>query len=109
MNSAAPSAGNNNAYAQDNEITWLAWEERDTELEAFVEACAAIRQSNPALSEVRFLTEAEWYDLGGNRMTPEKWQDSDTEGFEVHFHSAANVPLKIRIDRRARLCTVQRG
>src|SRR5581483_7828634 len=100
-------SGNNNAYAQDNEITWLNWEERDTELESFVEACAAFRQANPALSDVRFLTEAEWYDLDGNPMTTGKWQDPCTEGFEVHFRSTDHERLKVRIDRGAKLCTVE--
>jgi len=100
-------SGNNNAYAQDNEITWLNWEQRDTELESFVEACAAFRQANPVLSDVRFLTEAEWYDLDGNPMTTGKWQDPGTEGFEVHFRSTAHERLKVRVDRGAKLCTVE--
>ena len=36
--------GNNNAYAQDNEITWLDWESRDRELEEHVAALAAFRK-----------------------------------------------------------------
>ena len=35
--------GNNNAYAQDNEITWLDWANRDQELEDFTAALAALR------------------------------------------------------------------
>ena len=35
--------GNNNAYAQDNEVTWLDWQGRDSELEAHVAALAAFR------------------------------------------------------------------
>jgi glycogen operon protein len=41
--------GNNNAYAQDNEITWLDWAGRDVELESYVCALAAIRERLPVL------------------------------------------------------------
>jgi glycogen debranching enzyme len=101
--------GNNNAYAQDNEFTWLDWENRDTELEDFVEACAALRGADPTLSDTRFLVDANWYDLSGNPMTPEKWQNADTDGFEVHIPTAGNEFLVIRVDRRARLCTARRS
>jgi glycogen operon protein len=48
--------GNNNAYAQDNAITWLDWADRDLELEAHVSALAALRRAMPALAAPRFLT-----------------------------------------------------
>jgi glycogen debranching enzyme len=101
--------GNNNAYAQDNEITWLEWETRDTELEDFVGACAASRAATPILSDTLFLAHAEWYDLAGSQMTPEKWLDSATDGFEVHIPASGNEYLAIRVDRRLRLCTMRRG
>ena len=41
--------GNNNAYAQDNAITWLDWDARDRDLEAFTAALAAFRRAHPAL------------------------------------------------------------
>ena len=43
--------GNNNAYAQDNELTWLDWAGRDQALEEFAFALAAIRKAAPALAE----------------------------------------------------------
>jgi glycogen debranching enzyme len=101
--------GNNNAYAQDNEITWLDWEKRDTELEAFVGTCAAARAANPTISDTLFLADAEWYDLSDSQMTPEKWQDPALEGFEVHIPTSSNEYLTIRMDRRLRLCTMGRG
>ncbi|RWC46510.1 glycogen debranching protein GlgX [Mesorhizobium sp.] len=48
--------GNNNAYAQDNEITWLDWTGRDQALEQCVVLLAAMRRSMPALSDTRLLT-----------------------------------------------------
>lgn len=41
--------GNNNAYAQDNETTWLAWPPRDPSLLAFTQRLIALRRAHPAL------------------------------------------------------------
>jgi len=98
--------GNNNAYAQDNEVTWLDWDKRDKDLEDFVEACASFRATHLTLSNPRFLSDAEWYDLNGDRMTPEKWESPETDGFEVHIPSTGNEFLVLRIDRSAMLCTI---
>jgi len=98
--------GNNNAYAQDNEITWLDWENRDTALEDFAAAWAANRASLPAPST--FLDSADWSDLSGNPMTPEKWEDPHTGGFEVKIPMSNEEILSIRIDRQARQCLVRR-
>jgi glycogen operon protein len=48
--------GNNNAYAQDNAITWLDWAGRDLALERFAAALATLRRAAPVLSDTRFLT-----------------------------------------------------
>jgi glycogen operon protein len=99
--------GNNNAYAQDNEITWIDWEGRDTALEDFAAACAAMRAAIPGA--VTFLTSADWYDLAGNVMTPEEWENPHTGGFEVRIPMDVREILSIRIDRQARQCLVRRG
>ena len=91
--------GNNNAYAQDNEITWIDWECRDKALEDFVALCATTRATFAPLSDTRFLASAEWYDLGSNKLTVEKWESTQTEGFEVHLPMSADAVLAIRIDR----------
>ncbi|PTE09445.1 glycogen debranching protein GlgX [Mesorhizobium helmanticense] len=48
--------GNNNAYAQDNAITWLDWAGRDRALEECTVLLAALRRAVPALSDTHFLT-----------------------------------------------------
>ncbi|TPK91998.1 glycogen debranching protein GlgX [Mesorhizobium sp. B2-4-17] len=48
--------GNNNAYAQDNAITWLDWAGHDQALEQYISALAALRRTVPALSDTHFLT-----------------------------------------------------
>jgi glycogen operon protein len=51
-------AGNNNAYCQDNETSWLHWElsQRDEELLAFVRAIADLRRRHPVFRSRRFFT-----------------------------------------------------
>ena len=53
--------GNNNAYCQDNEISWLDWKrvEKEKELLNFVKALIALRKAHPVLR-------AKTYDFGNN-------------------------------------------
>ncbi|HTO29265.1 MAG TPA: glycogen debranching protein GlgX, partial [Devosia sp.] len=48
--------GNNNAYAQDNEITWLDWENGDGDMVDFVAALTKFRKAHVALTHDHFLT-----------------------------------------------------
>jgi isoamylase len=72
--------GNNNAYCQDNEITWLDWSAPDTGLLAFTRRLIALRQAHPVFRRNRFLagTEASdlrWYTPAGNYPTDADWSD----------------------------------
>lgn len=80
--------GNNNAYCQDNEISWIDWEGVDDERRAladFVQKLIAIRQALPMLRRGRFLTgefdqelgvkDVSWLTPAGDEMTPEHWED----------------------------------
>ncbi|QPH54884.1 glycogen debranching protein GlgX [Pontivivens ytuae] len=49
--------GNNNAYAQDNHITWVDWEGADPEILAAARAYAGARAAAPQLGDPAFLTE----------------------------------------------------
>jgi glycogen operon protein len=71
--------GNNNAYAQDNEITWLDWAGRDRELEAFVGQLAALRRQHPALTDTTLLTEGDvaWLRPDGRPMQVADWEASE--------------------------------
>ncbi len=46
--------GNNNAYCQDNEISWFDWAAADESLLAFTRDLIALRQENPALRPAWF-------------------------------------------------------
>lgn len=49
--------GNNNAYCQDNEISWLGWnhDENADSLTAFARRLTALRRRYPVLRQTRFL------------------------------------------------------
>jgi len=72
--------GNNNAYCQDNEITWLDWPAADTGLLEFTQRLIDLRQAHPVFRRNRFLAGAEaydqrWYSPAGAGMTDADWSD----------------------------------
>jgi glycogen operon protein len=69
--------GNNNAYCQDNALSWLDWEGRDLELEAHAVRLAALRAAYPELSDPAFLSEGDvdWLTAEAQPMTEEDWHD----------------------------------
>jgi glycogen debranching enzyme len=74
-------AGNNNAYAQDNAITWLDWQKADQRLIGFTAALAELRRALGPFFADRFLAgggepfpDAEWFGGDGGGMD---WQDGD--------------------------------
>jgi glycogen debranching enzyme GlgX len=76
--------GNNNAYAQDNTISWLDWAAADAELARFVAHLAALRARHPALHTDHFLTgrptdatglpDVQWTRPDGRNMTDPDWE-----------------------------------
>ena len=72
--------GNNNAYAQDNDITWLDWKNADQNLITYVGELAALRKNLPMLVDPVFLsanptaseTKSFWFGLDGK---PLNWKD----------------------------------
>ncbi|GHC95247.1 glycogen debranching protein GlgX [Novosphingobium pokkalii] len=69
--------GNNNAYAQDNALTWIDWERRDRDLEHFVAGLAAARATGDM---ARFPEDGQWLALDGAAMDAARWQDPATPG-----------------------------
>lgn len=85
--------GNNNAYAQDNAITWIDWEGRDRDLESFVFGLAAWRNERSS-AFVRFSEDGQWRRLDGAPMHPGDWEWPQTRGF-----SWEGPDYCLRIDR----------
>jgi glycogen operon protein len=61
--------GNNNAYCQDNEISWYDWTKLDgnEEIHRFTRVMIAFRQAHPVLRKAAFYTDDDirWYSSGG--------------------------------------------
>ncbi|MEP7102329.1 MAG: glycogen debranching enzyme GlgX, partial [Burkholderiales bacterium] len=83
--------GNNNAYCQDNAISWVDWrgiDARGEALTAFVRRVTALRDSLPVLRRARFLTgdwhealqvkDLTWVGANGIEMQAEQWDDERT-------------------------------
>ena len=71
--------GNNNAYCQDNAITWLDWSAVDETLVDHTGRLARLRKRFPALGELAFFSgegEVEWLTLKGQPMTVGDWEDA---------------------------------
>ena len=80
--------GNNNAYCQDNEISWVNWDIGETgqALIRFVQKLTALRHAYPALRRGRFLTgrvnealgvkDLTWINPSGSEMREEEWADA---------------------------------
>src|SRR3954471_18364853 len=48
--------GNNNTYAQDNELSWVHWDDADTPLVEFTAAVSRLRRDHPTFRRKRFFT-----------------------------------------------------
>ncbi len=96
-------SGNNNAYAQDNALSWIDWERRDLALEDWVADLAAWR----AASLTRFTAfpeQGEWLTLAGQPMTVADWESPEAQGFR--FRAGAGDPRDdLTVDRTARSFT----
>ncbi len=69
--------GNNNAYCQDNEITWLDWKTLDEDLIAHTAFVAGLRRRFTVFSETDFLSgngDVEWISVSGEPMTVAEWE-----------------------------------
>jgi isoamylase len=79
--------GNNNAYCQDNEISWMDWESADRELTAFVTRLLRLRRTSRVLRQEAFFEGLEvpggggtrdlaWFAPGGGQLTTAGWFDT---------------------------------
>ena len=69
--------GNNNAYCQDNPVSWLDWDAADAGLTAYTGRVIAVRRAHPVLRRDRYLADpgyTVWYTPKGRPMTVSHWQ-----------------------------------
>ncbi len=82
--------GNNNAYCQDNEISWFDWSAADAGLLEFTRRLLAFRQAHPVFRRHRFLTGVEasalsWYTPAGTVMTGADWGDPNALALGIYL------------------------
>ena len=75
--------GNNNAYCQDNELTWFDWARADRELLEFTRRVIALRKAHPVFRRRRFLAGTEaadlrWFTPAADAMSPAEWTDDSS-------------------------------
>tara|TARA_R110002012_G_scaffold77282_17_gene196075 strand:+ start:34999 stop:36978 length:1980 start_codon:yes stop_codon:yes gene_type:complete len=82
--------GNNNAYAQDNAITWRNWAGLNRDRLEFTRAWAELRKTSSLLGRVAFLEDEDgsadpdqvsWLGSNGQPMTPAEWEDPGRNSF----------------------------
>ena len=82
--------GNNNAYCQDNEITWFDWASADTALKDFTKNLIALRRTHPVFRRRRFLTGVEatqlqWFTPAGTPMDGGDWADPGARAIAIYL------------------------
>jgi glycogen operon protein len=88
--------GNNNAYCQDNEVSWFDWAGVDHELLAFTRRLAALRRRHPGFRRrgwfqgrpIRHgagaaLPDIAWFTPDGTEMTDEHWESDLSRSLQV--------------------------
>jgi isoamylase len=82
--------GNNNAYCQDDELSWYDWENADQDLLAFTRTAVKLRRENPALRPREYLrgpggapAQMVLYRPDGAEMSDEDWQDQGSKTLAV--------------------------
>ena len=89
--------GNNNAYCQDNEISWFNWNDLESEqghaLSDFVRRLTAVRNHYPLVRAGRFLhgrvevapgiLDIDWFDERGEHLTDEDWNNGEAKALAM--------------------------
>jgi glycogen operon protein len=93
--------GNNNAYAQDNEISWVDWEAGDGAQVDFFNAAMEFRRAHPALTHDHFLSgqirngvrDVAWLHPDGREMNEGDWGDAGASVLGMHLRTSADEVL----------------
>lgn len=96
--------GNNNAYCQDNPISWVDWANRDRELEDHVAALAQARAENLRAFQ-RFDDRGAWHGRDGANMTVADWERPG-EGWLGWSGAEVASRFAFQIDRPSRTVTI---
>ncbi|MCW2521341.1 MAG: hypothetical protein JWR46_3960 [Mycobacterium sp.] len=90
--------GNNNAYCQDNEITWFDWSAIDEDLLRFTKQLIALRRNHPVFRRPRYLTgkaaaDLRWFTPAGAQMTTHDWADPNARSVALFIDGATDPDI----------------
>jgi glycogen operon protein len=99
---ARTQGGNNNAYCQDNEISWVDWRLRSTHLDLlrFVQLLARLRRLHVEFRRETFLKGAAsragvkdvtWLNAAGTEMKQGEWHDGNLRTLGIWFGKRSNL------------------
>jgi isoamylase len=100
--------GNNNAYCQDDEVSWFDWDigESGYDMRDFVRELIRVLQSNPILRRRGFFTgsalpgthtkDVTWIRSNGQEMTDEAWEDPNNQSIGMLLFGRAADEVDIR-------------
>jgi glycogen operon protein len=91
--------GNNNAYCQDNDLTWYHWKEADTSLHAFTRDLIRLRSEHPVFLRRRWfqgrpirgqeVSDIGWFTPGGTEMSEQDWTTGHAKSLGVFLNGDA--------------------
>ncbi|MCI5077973.1 glycogen debranching protein GlgX [Oricola sp.] len=94
--------GNNNAYCQDNELTWIDWANGDDKMLAFTSRMIAFRKARSVLRQKLFLHAREraidgkedlfWWRADGTAMTSGDWENPELRLVCAELRTASDAP-----------------
>jgi glycogen operon protein len=96
--------GNNNAYCQDNKVSWLQWRDlgpRDAAFREFATGLLQVRRSRPLLNQNRFLhgedvagvRDVTWLRADGQEMAPDDWLNGTNKSVCLMLRARHGKPL----------------
>jgi glycogen operon protein len=106
--------GNNNTYCQDNELSWINWENMDGPLVEFTSAVIHLRHDHPTFRRSNFfdgrpvemdeddtrrpMPDIAWLNADGSPMKPADWDEplSRAMGMWLNGHGIAGVDMRGR-------------
>jgi isoamylase len=100
--------GNNNAYCQDNELSWFDWESADQNLLAFTRRLIRFRRDHPVFQRRRWfqgrpihgkIDDIGWFTLEGVEMEEEHWGEGFAKSIGIFLNGEGLVSPNDRGER----------
>lgn len=86
--------GNNNAYCQDNEISWLDWSKQDTQLQEFTRTLIELRKNHSSFARpgwfqgipIKGVEDIGWFQPDGAEMQEDHWKEYFAKSIAIYLN-----------------------